>query len=282
MNIQLVYNYDTLVLSGGSTKGIIILGALQYAIDNNMFNINTFIGTSVGSMICYLLAIGYSPKEIIVSICLLKSLEALSEFNITNFVNGYGAVSFSTIQDILEKLTISKIGNLITMNDLKQNFRKTLICTTYNLTTGKTEYISYKNHPNLSCIDALHMSSNLPLIFEKFKYNDCYYVDGGISDNFSIDLASEFGNKVLGILLDFEDVEFDPDMNILEYIYKLIFIPITHLIEYKIQQIDSLKCDVVRLKFSKLKFFNFDIATSQKLELFSYGYQNMKNYFSEK
>ena len=31
-NIKL--NFDTLVLSGGSTKGIIILGALQYLADN--------------------------------------------------------------------------------------------------------------------------------------------------------------------------------------------------------------------------------------------------------
>jgi hypothetical protein len=71
-----ISHYDTLVLSGGSSKGIIILGALQYLIDNYLIsNIETYIGTSVGSIICYLLLIGYTPIEIIVYICKNQLLE---------------------------------------------------------------------------------------------------------------------------------------------------------------------------------------------------------------
>ena len=59
-------NYDTLVLSGGSSKGLVILGALQYGYDNYLLNeIETYIGTSAGAITCFLLAIGYSPLEII-------------------------------------------------------------------------------------------------------------------------------------------------------------------------------------------------------------------------
>ena len=49
-NIKL--NFDTLVLSGGSTKGIIILGALQYLADNfYLSEVKNFIGTSSGAII---------------------------------------------------------------------------------------------------------------------------------------------------------------------------------------------------------------------------------------
>ena len=68
-NIEL-QNYDTLVLAGGGTKGILTLGALQYAFDNLFLtNVKNYIGTSAGAMICFLLCIGYKPIEIIVYIC---------------------------------------------------------------------------------------------------------------------------------------------------------------------------------------------------------------------
>ena len=60
-------DYDTIVLSGGSIHGIIVLGCIQYMIDNNILNkINIYIGTSIGSIIAYLLAIGCTPIDIIV------------------------------------------------------------------------------------------------------------------------------------------------------------------------------------------------------------------------
>ena len=66
-NMQPITDFDTLVLSGGSSKGILILGALQYAQDNFLLNkINKYIGTSVGSIICFLLLIGYTPIEIMI------------------------------------------------------------------------------------------------------------------------------------------------------------------------------------------------------------------------
>lgn len=59
-------DFDTLVISGGSVNGISALGALQYLRDNEYLNnIKTYIGTSSGAFICYLLAIGYTPVEII-------------------------------------------------------------------------------------------------------------------------------------------------------------------------------------------------------------------------
>ena len=55
-------DYDTLVLAGASSKCIVTLGAIQYAYDNFLLkNLQTYIGTSSGAMICYLLAIGYTP-----------------------------------------------------------------------------------------------------------------------------------------------------------------------------------------------------------------------------
>ena len=270
-DIKIPYNdFDTLVIAGGSSKGILTLGALQYAYDKSiMKNIDIFIGTSSGSIICFLLLIGYTPIEIIVYICTHQLLEKLQHFNIVAMLNGNGATSFSSIYEQLEKMTIDKIGYLPTFKDLKEKFNKTLICVTYNLTDDKTEYISHETNPDLPCLIALRMSSNLPLIFENYKYGNKFYIDGGISDNFAIDIGDKKGNKILGLVIcgDTQSFNNEPDTNILEYIYKLIFIPISQSTEYKIEHATD-KCKIIRLDYNNLKFFNLNINAKEKLDIF--------------
>jgi predicted patatin/cPLA2 family phospholipase len=123
---------------------------------------------------------------------------------------------------------------------------------------------------------------NLPLIFENFKYGNKFYIDGGIADNFPIDKAEELGKKILGInivtnLQNFSEPE---KMNILEYIYKLIFIPMDQIVDYKIAKFAK-KSKIINLDYDKLKFFNFTIPSKDKLDIFSSGYEQMKTHFED-
>ncbi len=274
-------DYDTLVLAGGSSKGIVTLGALQYAYDNYLIkNVNKYVGTSSGAMISFLLAIGYTPTEIIVYICCNQLLEKILHFNIVAMINGEGASSFTSIYESFEKMTIDKIGFLPTFRDLKERFGKTLVFVTYNITENKPEYLSYDTYPDLPCLIAIRMSANLPLIFEKYKYGNSYYIDGGVCDNFAIDIGDKIGNKILGVVLNSrkEDFSNEPDMNVLEYIYKIMFIPVSQILEYKLKNISD-KCKIVNLDYNKIKFFNFDINSKEKLEMFSSGYMQIKKQF---
>ena len=73
-----ITKHDTLVLPGGGIKGLTILGALQYCHDNFLLtDIVNYVGTSSGSMICYLLAIGYTPVDIITNICCNQIMEKI-------------------------------------------------------------------------------------------------------------------------------------------------------------------------------------------------------------
>lgn len=270
--------YNTLVLSGGSIRGIAILGALQYAYDNYYLNkITTYIGTSAGALICYLLCIGYTPIEIIVYLCTNQLLERLQAFNIVAMLQGHGAASFNPLSEHLEKMTIEKIGYLPTMEDIYNKLGKKLIFATHNLTEARTEYLQPDTHPKLPCITALRMSSNLPLIFERYKYGHCLYVDGAISDNFPIQLGDKDDNKTLGIILTGKNKKLDSnaELNTIEYIYNLMFIPINQSVLYKIDNVSN-RCKIIQLPTTKIKFFNFNLTTSTKLELFSEGYEFIK------
>ena len=270
--------FDTLVLSGGSGKGLIVLGALQYVFEQNFFKkIDTYIGTSSGAVLCFLLSIGYTPTEIIVYLCINRIFEKVINFNIVNMINDNGAISFSGFQEVLEKMTVSKIGILPTLKEVYDKYGKKLIFTTYNLSEQKVEYLSYENSPDLPCLIALRMSCNLPLIFERFKYNNNFYIDGGLVDNFPIDLAYNIGKKSLGIIVDNTlEKNVNDYKNIIEYIYVLLSIPSQKYLEEKIKN-KTENCFIVELDCkNNISNFDFNIDNIRKLDLFSDGYTQMK------
>jgi len=281
------HKFDTIVLSGESSKGIITLGALQYGYDFFLLNeITNYIGTSSGAIICYLLSIGYTPIEIIVYICTNQLMEKLSHFNIVAMMNNLGASSFTNIYEQLEKMTIEKIGYLPTFTDLKHKYNKNLVCVTYNYTSNSVEYLSYDSTPSMPCLIALRMSANLPLIFEPYKYNRSCYLDGGIVDNFAIEVAQQKGSKIFGIYIDKEVFiqNDEEDFNIIEYVYKLMFIPIAQRIKNKIDSVSSYP-NIKILKLidqnnnRKKSYFDMNINSVEKLDMFSIGYQQSKQFF---
>ena len=56
---------NILVISGGGLKGLAALGALSYLTENEIIVFpEIYAGSSVGSVICFLMNIGYSSKDI--------------------------------------------------------------------------------------------------------------------------------------------------------------------------------------------------------------------------
>ena len=108
-----------------------------------------------------------------------------------------------------------------------------------------------------------------------------FYIDGGISNNFPIDIAEGEGNKILGICFSYQDEENkERNKNIIEFIYKLMIVPIAQSVEYRISKASE-KCKILKLMTgSSIKFFEFNISASKKLELFSSGYEEAKNFFN--
>lgn len=278
-------DFNVVVLSGGSVKAFTTIGALQYLVDNNYIkSVNTYIGTSAGAVISYLLAIGYTPIEIMVHITTNNIFDKMTSPDIQSSFSGNGALSFNYIHEILEKMTILKIGQLITLRQLYVDYGKTLILATYNLSKRTLEYISYDTFPDIPCITAIRMSSNLPFIFGNFIYKTNYYIDGGISDNFPICYANKMypNKKIIGLNLDILEEFKNPNSNTLEYIYNILTIPIEENIKQSIESVK--KCEnikIVNLKCSTRKIFNFLITSSEKLDLFSLGYNQCKENFSQ-
>lgn len=282
--MEKITNYDTLVLSGGGVKGFHILGAVQALNDAELISeVNTYIGTSIGAIICYMLAIGYTPIEIVISVHLNKWLERVQSFNLVAMINGNGATSFTTIYESLEKMTLIKIGRLLTLKKLQEEFGKTLICTTYNMTTCNVEYLGPDNYPDLPCLTALRMSANIPLVFERFKYMDNFYVDGGLGDNFPITKGVEVGNKVIGLYLEVskQSLRDEPEDGILAYFVRLLQVPIIQSTKFCSQMVKD-HCTIIPISTPNLRnALQFDVKSKDRLEMFSNGYRSVNEFIEE-
>lgn len=272
--------YDTLVLSGGGMKGLCTLGALQWLLDSDyLLNIRNYIGTSIGAIICYLLIIGYSPMEVTALVCSKKITEKLSIIDFNAIIKGKSALDFSLLFNELEKATIDKVGTLFTMKNLYEQFHKKLVCVTYNVSDNQVEYISYENYPNIPCLTALRMSSNIPLIFEEFKYLGKFYIDGGIVDNFPFEYATMIGKNILGINLTSE-IYLKPrsECDIKEYLYNMLNL----CFKKKNINYDNTTHKIIDIEISHLNMISFNISTKEKLDLFSSGFtQISKKFFSD-
>ena len=272
-------NYDKFIIAGGELKGFIMLGTLQYFYDNyNCTKINKYVGTSIGSIISYLLAIGYTPIEIVVQVCTSRILDKFKEFDYMSLTSCEGAFNWSIVNEYLETLTIQKIGKLITLHELYNEFGKHVTFVTTNYTKQETEYISVDNHPNMSCLVAVRMSSNIPVLFQNFKYLDCFYLDGAISNNFPINKIDKDDKKVLAIYCKTSNEKEPSQLNLVSYIYSLLFVPIKYNVNNNIKLFgDNDILNIIALDSSKVKYDFLFMKNNEILDAFSLGYQTILN-----
>ena len=276
-----VKKFNAIVLSGGGIKGLGLLGGLQYMIDNKLFDkdIKYYSGTSVGSIICYFLAIGYTPIEMMVYSITHKVFEIKDINSVESIFKGEGLYDFSIFISHFEKMTIDKIGYIPTLKELHKKMKKTLYTCTYNVTKKKKEYLSYHNYPDMLCIDAIRLSCSLPFIFNDSIYNDDCFIDGGFVDNCPISPIRDKNANIIIFQLEQKD-DINYYKTVIEKFYTIIMIPVNELQKLQLKNKKS-KCKFISLLVEPAKIYEFNISHSNKLELFSTGYNFTKNFLTK-
>jgi NTE family protein len=188
-----------LVISGGSMTTISVIGALRFLEEQNLLkSIDTFVGTSAGSMLCFLLTLGYTSdaiRDILKQDFFGNNLHKLDidELLSLNILTSYGMDSGENLTKFLENWLFLKLNvRDITFSDLTKTTGKNLVVCCANITLGDTEYFCVDNYANTSVIQAIRMSSSIPFIYTPIKFKNCYYVDGGLYECFPIKYIERF------------------------------------------------------------------------------------------
>jgi len=194
---------DTICLSGGGVKGISYISALSFLEKENYINFNNIlnlVGTSSGSIICFFLSIGYTLKELEDFVLQFDFKKLEPDVNCNIFLSEYGIDDGIKIMTTIKTFLIEKLDRVdITFKELYKLKNKNLQIFTTNFTLARSEIFSYETTPDVSILLAIRMSICVPFLFTPVQYNNCYYVDGGITYNFGLNYCNNSSTIGLAI-----------------------------------------------------------------------------------
>ncbi len=224
------------VLSGGGAKGAAHIGVLKY-IEEIGLPIDYVVGTSMGSIIGGLYAMGYSPDELAQLIANMNwsqyvgnsiDRSAMSEEvrkrNSTMLINipfsFNGILNKKEMDDAVSFLPSAYVNNtsLINLfNDLCVGYQKDMdfnelpipfACVATDIKTGKEVDIRYGSVPL-----AMRASMAIPGVFSPVSMSGHLLVDGGLVNNFPADVLQEMGaNIIIGVDVSDRDTIHDGEI----------------------------------------------------------------------
>tara|TARA_B100001057_G_scaffold499783_1_gene611762 strand:+ start:449 stop:1336 length:888 start_codon:yes stop_codon:yes gene_type:complete len=267
----------TLVFSGASSKAPIYIGIyrclLEYSIINPQLDgIQEIITCSIGLVftIYLLFQVTIEVQELMTLRLNFLQLLDIENVNIHNLLFDNGLFNNSKVVSLVKSVIHQKCGKSdITLKELYdiKPIKITVKCV--NITQGYVEYINHENHPNLSILTLLQMTTSIPIFFKPVEYNQCLYVDGGLMGGFPIEQTSD---NYLGFNIESKSqpIQLLDEIPLLNFMYSLLKVKNVNYEDYSDEHIINYQ--------SNIHFTNFDISNIQKKELIQHGYEITKQH----
>lgn len=198
-----------LVLSGGGAKGIAHIGVVQ-ALEDNDIPIDYITGTSMGAIVGSLYASGFSPAEMIALIASPGftdwSAGKIDPAMMSLFLEHPQTPAFFHINLGRDSTQVKSVLPMSLINPIPLNMAFLDICSRFTAQCGGdfdrlfvpfrcvTSDVYAKHKVVLgkgSLADAVRMSMSFPMVFEPIELNGVPMYDGGIYDNFPVDVMED-------------------------------------------------------------------------------------------
>ncbi len=270
-------------LAGGGVKGAAHIGALK-AFEEEGIKFDYISGTSSGSIVATLYAVGYKPEEIydlFKKYC--KKIKYVDFKNILKAILGLilrreiiidGLNSSNIIEKIINEACFKK--NIENINQIKKN----LIIPAVDLNDGKVYLFSSKENRQTYSDDMVYVynanigkvvqaSCSYPGVFSPCKYNNTKLIDGGIRENIPWKVTKLNGaDKVISIIFEKEISNKKSKENIINVVSRAIDILSHELSNYELAGADYLLT---------IKTKDIDLLDISKIDyLYNLGYKTVK------
>lgn len=213
-----------LVLSGGGSKGAAHIGVLKALLEEKI-EIEAIAGTSSGSIIASLYAMGYSVKqmqEIFSSYCSsMTDIDKLLPLKVIGCLFGNRLCIQGFCKGRALEKTVLKCATEKKVSDIS-DLKFSLVIPTVDVTTGEIVYFSnvklkkeekitkknlYDDHPSIyhsgDIAAIVRASCSLPAVFPPKKIHGKLLVDGGIRMNTPVSILKDMGlKKIIAVTFD--------------------------------------------------------------------------------
>lgn len=264
-------NYDTLIISGASTSGLVILGKLfqlHYFKGVDLKCIKNYGGSSIGALISFFLILGYMPHEILSHIIRNNIMDIFNKVNVSNLI----LMNLYSLGKLKEKI-IDIIGiknSSLRFCDVEKNF----LCNSFNLDRQQYVCFSKETTPNHNILDCVMTSCAIPFLFEPILLEGERFIDGGLINNFPVlDTLKYFKcNKTLGIVCikKYRNEKTDKKYWSIYDIIPVLMANITWSCEVEISQTKDF-VDIVRV-YSDLPFYQMKLKNEECIKMFCFGF----------
>lgn len=287
--------YKNLCLSGGHVKAISLLGCIKRLDElGYLSSINQFIGSSAGSIVCLMICLSMKHDEMQKHVedllnGQIMNIEVDSIFNITNTYgldDGSGFVR--AMRTIMETKEVNPDCTFI---ELAKATGKNLVVCGSNITKKKIEFFSVDTYPNMKVLDALRISVSIPIILQPVLFEESYYVDAGIFDNFPVHYFqhTQHLRDTLGIAIVTKEV---PITSFTSYLYNLVhsLLDMTNMYIHMQMHLKSglpnaqrngyeiCEVNVEETDFFCMNTMQFCITKERYEELIAIGYSSMEKF----
>ena len=239
-----------IALSGGGIRGIAHAGVLKALEDNNI-RVDIIGGTSAGSLVASLYAMGYSPYYIY--ILFKRYSDELVQINSGPIISGIGNFMInkkSAFKGLKSGKNIETIYNKIAY---KKGIKKVsqiampIVIPTVDITNSKEYIITNKipeNEENkeqyitdITVGKAVRASSSFPAVFCPCEFGNHAFMDGGALDNVPVSEVKKQGaDKVIAVKFDADKIT--KDSNIMDIVMKTIDIMGSKISEESLEMSD--------------------------------------------
>lgn len=194
---------NVLLLGPGGIKGLLEVSAIMAIEDLQpswMENLNVIGGVSVGAYIALELCAGYTSKDILLDGLLVNLFRDICNLSLKDVIQNQGILSNQPIRERLSTRLSDRFGFVPTMHQLYMITGIEFMAVTVGHKTG-VRYLNYQTEPNLSVVDAVMRSINIPFLFEKLSVDDIY-IDGAFGNPYPVDQYDNGINNILGIIIE--------------------------------------------------------------------------------
>ena len=238
-----------------------MIGSLK-ALESRLVDVKEISGSSAGSILALLLALGLSVDEIF-EISLSLNIPEFVKLRIGSFFNKFGFVDLDPIRNKL----VEVCGCDPTFEELDMKIYVSAYC----LNSSTTEYFSRDTHPKMKVIDAVCMSMAIPLIFACGKYQGRTYVDGGTQEQYPMSpFLDKKPHEVTCIKLKMDRVYQEEINNPRQFVESLIRSVVTNREEY------SKYINLIEINIGDTNIFDFSMCYEDKIRLYNTGYSSIK------
>lgn len=264
-----------LAIAGGGVRGLAFLGALYELEQQHLLDIKKIAGTSIGAFVAVCIVVGYTIKELI-DVLFDYDFNTIKDLDITNFTKTKSILKGYQLNVFFVTIISKKVDNTITMYELFTQTGIHFIAVTCCLTTQNICYIDHISHPDLPVLTAILMSSAIPGLLPPIQYNGSLYIDGGMLNNFPINILSPTAFGITTPSSDHiqEDVNDNSIVDYIKLVVKLIHNNASkHYIEHRenIIYVDTFDVTVT----------SFNITIDQKFKLIQSGIESAKSFLNK-